>query len=652
VPRTRVPVAFAAPEVRPVALLVTAVVSRPGELAIVGTGGLARVQVDAGSLAVAQQDEGFSMTAVTVLDANGDGRADYAFATAGGVRLRLAEADGDYVPPTEKDVALAVSARWLVAGDFDGDGHDDVVAVTESAHTPLWGDGAELDKGDAAAGTIAHVIAGDLDHDGRDELVLASGQDVRIVRYDALRARLDDVVSTHAAGEISALGLADLDGDGGGDLLVGVRDGAGLDVVMAPLAALPSVRSVTLPVAPVALAAGDLDGDGDQDLLALLAEGQGLLRLEAQADGHGARERIAVGADPIGLSTADLDGDGAPEVVVVGRRQVTRVARDGGVLRGAVVDAAFAPVACDSVAVGDVDGDGHPDLIASQAGAVTARVAGGGVVEIATGADPRWVALADVDGDHADDVVTVGPEGVTFLAQSLAETRSVASPLLEPSSIDVGDLDGDGRAEAVVTDREGGRVVVFPFDGAPRSIDVPGAPVAVRLGDLDEDGEPELIVSRRASDRIAVFSAAGESRLELSVAVPGLLTVGDLDGDGHLDVAVVTGELGQVVTVFHGDGHGSLERSEATESLPAPAGAIASPDLDGDGRHDLVVLIPSLGAALLVRHDPVLDLVTHALYATLPDARAFAVGDHDEDGLPDLLLAGRGLSLLQGQALP
>ena len=41
-----VPVAYAAPDLLPLDVLATAATSRPGEIAVVGTGGMARVRLD------------------------------------------------------------------------------------------------------------------------------------------------------------------------------------------------------------------------------------------------------------------------------------------------------------------------------------------------------------------------------------------------------------------------------------------------------------------------------------------------------------------------------------------------------------------------------------------------------------------------------
>ena len=197
--------------------------------------------------------------------------------------------------PPGAPLAVAVAPAFLAAGDFDADGHADLV-VADGAEAALWllaGDG----RGGLGArrrvglpGRVTALAAAEVGRrDGLPDLVVATaaagGRDARLSVLGggrgALRASPESLGLPAPA---TALAVGNLDDDYRRD--VAVAAGRALWIVHAvnaPGAVLGRVERLELAFAPVAVAAADLDGDGRTDLA--LGADEGPVRL---ADRRGA----------------------------------------------------------------------------------------------------------------------------------------------------------------------------------------------------------------------------------------------------------------------------------------------------------------------------------------------------------------------------
>ncbi len=235
--------------------------------------------------------------------------------------------------------------------------------------------------------------------------------------------------------------------------------------------------------------------------------------------------------------------------------------------------------------------------------------------------------------------------------------------------------------------------------GAPAEVSFEARRVAdgsgsdLRLADLDNDQHPEIIRLSGSSDSrtVQVLDRSGEpSQTTLAAAGSERLLIADLDNDGMLDVFAYgpsaahifaggarleakTGEFGldlasgsaAVAIDFDiegdldlfviGPGGTELYRNNlkdalepvAAKSLPssvfaAPRDAIAS-DLDRDGDLDLVIA----DKTGLIRFDNLRQgrFKVHGPKLEVEDVARLASADLDNDGLPDLIVAGRGVHL-------
>ncbi len=235
----------------------------------------------------------------------------------------------------------------------------------------------------------------------------------------------------------------------------------------------------------------------------------------------------------------------------------------------------------------------------------------------------------------------------------------------------LGDVDGDGWLDAVMA--YGGGSAVMRNDGAGNLVldsrfTMDGGPLpsaqAVALADLDADGDLDMFLGRDRGHNSRILTNLGDGAFS-SVALPGLPRAAmtgafadyDRDGDVDLFVAatvtetdardVVSGETtrgdGDRIYMQQADGTW-VDETEARIPADSDYGWTfqgAPIDYDGDGDLDLYLahdmgpyilpnrLLKNDGAGHFTRAaDCACELVMYAMAA--------AVGDANEDGLPDL----------------
>jgi hypothetical protein len=314
---------------------------------------------------------------------------------------------------------------------------------------------------------------------------------------------------------------------------------------------------------PFAAAVADFDGDGRADV-ATADEGSDDVAILLRQPGGGyapeAGSPIAAGDGPTSIAAADFDGDGRPDLAVsnFGSGDVTILLRQPG---GGFAQEDGSPIAtgaqASSVAVADFNADGRPDLAVTNQNALNVtillRQPGGGFAEeagspVAVGTYPHEVAIADFDQINGPD-----------LAVTNQSSNDVTILLRQP---------GGGFAEEA---------------GSP--IAVGTTPLGIAAADFDADGDPDLAVANSGSNSISVLRRMpGGFTADPSRAIgasPYGLVAADFEGDAHPDLAVANGDS---IDILRGD---DFAAGSTIADLGGPL-RIATGDLDGDGRADLV----------------------------------------------------------------
>ncbi len=268
-------------------------------------------------------------------------------------------------------------------------------------------------------------------------------------------------------------------------------------------------------------------------------------------------------------------------------------------------------------------------LLASLAVAVIVGAAGLPGVWAAPGGEGGSPTVVDLAGDPLPRVAVRG--GAALPVRRDGPPPAVAAlelPGSAPVALAAADLDGDGVDDLVVG--------WATADG--------GGALEVHRGNL------ALLWPDPAAPGDAVPPFLGPAQVLELPSPAERLVAGDLDGDGLADVAVAA--LGEdVLRVLHGDGSGGLGRRSELP-LGGACTALAGADVNRrDGVLDLVVGVTGGGDRLLVLEGP--DGALSAIPEEIPlpaPATGVATGDLDGDHRPDVVAAaGDELVVVRGR---
>lgn len=543
-------------------------------------------------------------------DFNEDGHLDVIVFGRGDLSVLLGDGHGGFGPPSLVTFGHLVSAIDLA--DFDADGHLDALVVREGGQAAdilliLYGAGdGTFASPVVLAGllrkTVA-VLACDLDGDGDVDVAAGNQNDITVYHNEGgLLSLVYD--SELAFARQRPLGKSDFNGDGRVDLVCGDPGADRVAVLLADeFGGYEDAVFYSTGTGAEHIAVADFDGDEIDDLVVTMqSRDYSFLR----GDGSGGFVHVAT-VDTVSTNgpviAADLDGDFDADFVTFSdwHRTLAVYQNDGtgDFALSAIFSAGDAPGA---FAIGDFDEDGRPDIGLSNRPRDLSVLLndGAGGFDTARGVVVpnviRSMVLADFDNDERSDFAVIG------------EDHTLAIFLQ------------DSNGEFVNSYEAGG--------WAGRSVRA--------TGDFNGDGNTDLVtVDHFGVPRLSVVlgDGAGGATSEETISEPfgvGSVVVGNFNPqfDDHLDVAV--GLLDAPgVTVFEGDGAGGLTRGETSE-FELPNTSLCTADLDHDGFLDLVSNrgVLRFGTEFGVFPD-VVDLDE--------DATHTAIGDLDADGNPDLV---------------
>jgi hypothetical protein len=548
------------------------------------------------------------------------------------------------------DFVTGTGPSVLAVGDFNGDGHMDVVTGNDDTANTVSvllgkGDGTFATHVDyAVGGGVTGIAVGDFNGDGKLDIVVVYGFD--LARVAVLLGNGDGTfkpfVPTTAGFQGGSIAVGDFNGDGKLDVAVSDNQSAipGVDIMLGngdgtfkppvPYATAPDPRMVI---------ASDFNGDGKLDLATANAESETISVLLGNGDGTFQTHKdnsTAIAASCISLAAGALRDDKGKDIVAGCQAEgevVVLLSNGNGTFKAA--KAYPVPGGVDIVALGDFNGDGKLDVAVTNGGTydMVSILPGTGsgtlkaAVPFGTNFGPGGMGVADFDGDGKLDLVTAdsgAPFGVTVATISvlLSNGKDLFAARTDYSvgdedvtgaysGIAAADLTGNGKPDLIVP-----ITFAFPYEisilmnkgnGTFKpfvSYPLPTGAVAVVAGDFNNDHKPDIAVANgNGTGVITVLlnSGTGTFPTYTEYSINGIsdgLAVGDFNKDGNLDIVATNGSQ-STISVLLGNGTGAFPSFATYPTGSSPYGVTVG-DFNGDGWPDIAVANQSSGTVSIL----------------------------------------------------
>ncbi|RYE16638.1 MAG: hypothetical protein EOP51_25425, partial [Sphingobacteriales bacterium] len=482
------------------------------------------------------------------------------------------------------DFTVGGQPQAIVVADIDGDSAFDVLTANATTHNisvlrNRATKGAVTSASFApkvdfiGSGSMVGIVTGDINGDGKQD-ILAVTKDENTLSYYMSNAVKDTITNSTYNGYTSIplnaspsfVGVTDMNGDGMPDVVVLNSAKDSLSVHQNYNGFINTGVKYYVGNTPVSASLGDITGDGKADIVIV----------------NGGSNSIAVlGSNLVNSApviTSFSPGSGAPGtlVTIVGKnfdqqpqnnivyfgatRAEVVTAYSSAIIVNVPAGATYQPISVFNVYKDLAGYSSRPFVITytSKAPGVDPKV------DINVGKNPVAVTLADITGDGKPDLLVsnAGDNNVSIYKNivtgkgALNSTSFAAgakfSTGVAPASIAVGDFNLDGINDMVVANYNGGTISVLNGSSDPANlffskVDYPAGknPSSVAVHDINGDGKPDIIVSNAGGSTVSVFrntigdkkSFADKFDIQTG-ANPASVGIADMNNDGWDDIYI------------------------------------------------------------------------------------------------------------------
>ncbi len=540
-----------------------------------------------------------------------------------------ATAQVGFQPHTIIDQGSTNSPSAAFAADLDGDGHLDLVSISEHDNKLAWykNDGLEnlglqqIISLDVLAPKAAH--AADFDNDGNIDLLVSSAENSKVVwfRNDGTAHFGSPRLITDNVDGITNCIPEDIDRDGDLDVVVTSTDDnkiAWFENTNGQGQFGQENLIATSLDRPNKISASDLDGDGDLDLVASTIYSDETVWFE-NMNGQGTFGSKQIIDDNIsatyGLYEFDLDNDGDNDIITNKNSELIYYENLNGQGNFSTAQTIIT-AGVTYFATADFDQDGDMDIIGNVNHEIIwfENINGQGTFSsgqtLTTTETYVAINLADINGNGNFDLIAYnnGFDKIAWYPSTGLGSYggeviiSIIDGVQGSYSLQAADFDGDGNIDVVSANSHIGSITWFKnLDGqgsysSPRIVaETLSSVQSVFAADLDGDGDMDILSSSNDDNQATWYkNTDGQGNFieqqPFSIDLSGSMVVNaaDLDADGDMDVVVFDFNLG-IVWFENINGLGSFGPARTIEENMGYTESIHTVDLDGDGDKDIIV---------------------------------------------------------------
>lgn len=602
------------------------------------------------------------------------------------------------------DLVVGKSASDIELSDIDGDGKlDIIVAIADDKTISIFRNisvPGEISKSsfasrvDVNAGNyFPRVIkAGDIDGDGRPDILALSGTNVLIL----INTIEDAITSTSfqtktilpnngASFENATLALADLDADGKLDIAVAPGIYAEKISVYHNVGEVAgSIRERDFSVykyptgkGPCSITTADLNEDGRAEIITVNNLDNTLTILENQTNGAAINESsfsssvsFATIKAPFALTAADLDGDGLPDIAVTNRTNNTLSIFHNKYPGKHITNESFAAradltltSASSFLRCADIDGDDRPDIIVQSPQGIS--------IIRNNPSNPPEISSFSPKAGPPGTVITISGKGFN----AVSSRNSVWFGAVKGSVVSASEKEmkvkvpvGASLTPFSVLNMDNGRQALSPapfnitfttdYDITTADFEYTGwagfnsnVRTSFKISDADTDGKPDVILYETEGDKVLICPNTAKPGIELwdNFTSPALvleagssivdLQITDVDGDGKPDIMLLRKSEPSLLIFRNNSTTGTFRFSEP-KSYPCHLNKLIVADFNMDGKPDLITGLGFTDCTFKNTSSPGSVSFTSIDSPTRADSfDSVVAADLDNDGKPDIIEA-------------